>query len=131
MIIKELSSIKMNQKQTISNFDYRFLALLNKLPVTSWSENEIICGFYLSTLPTIVVVFVMNKYLHTLDKNFEAAENFERGMISLGKNICGDCHHSELGLGCSKLIPEVTSNRFGQGTILPKSERGLSIGIFW
>jgi len=29
----------------------------------------------------------MKKYFHTLDENFDAAEKFEQGMISLGKSI--------------------------------------------
>jgi len=46
--------------------------------------------FLYISLPTIVAVFVMNKYLHTLDENFEAAEKFEQGMIYLGNNIYKD-----------------------------------------
>lgn len=90
MIVQELSSIKMNQKETISDFDQRFLALLNKLPVTSRSTNEILFGFYHSTLPIGVRVFVIKKYLHTLDENFDAAKKIKQGMISLGKSINGD-----------------------------------------
>ena len=64
--------------------------LLNKLTVALWSADEILCDFYLSALPIFVVFFFMNKYLHTLDENFKAAEKFEQWMISLGKNICRD-----------------------------------------
>lgn len=34
--------------------------------------------------------FFHEKKLHTLYENIEVAEKFEQGMISLGKNICGD-----------------------------------------
>jgi len=64
-----------------------FIALLNKFSVASRAIDEILFGFYLSALPTIIVVFVMNKYLHTLDESFKAVEKFEQGIIYLGKKI--------------------------------------------
>lgn len=71
-IVQELSSIKMNLKENMSDFDHRFLALLKKLRAASRSTDEILCGFYLSCLPTTAVVFIMNKYLQTLNENLEA-----------------------------------------------------------
>jgi len=76
-IVQELYTIKMNPKETISDFNQRFIPQLNKLPAPSRPTAEILCGFYLLTLPTTVVVFVMNKDLQTLEENFEAAEMFE------------------------------------------------------
>lgn len=64
--------------------------LLNKLSIALQPTYEIICGFYLSVFPIVTAIFMINKYLHTLDEKFEAAEKIEQGMISLGKNICGD-----------------------------------------
>jgi len=86
-IVRELSTIKMNHKETINDFNQRFAALLNKLPAASRPAAEILCGFYLSALPTTPSVFMMNKDLHTLEENFEATEKFEQDMISLGKSI--------------------------------------------
>lgn len=90
MLTQEFSSIRMNQKETISDSDHRFLTLLNKLLVALQHAHEILCGFYLLALPIFVAVFVMNKHLHTLDENFGVVEKFEQGMVSLGKNISGD-----------------------------------------
>lgn len=81
-IVQELSIIKMNPKETINDW-----SLLNKLPAPSRLAVEILCGFHLSALPTTAAVLIMNKDLHTLEENFEAAEKFDQGMISLEKNI--------------------------------------------
>ena len=80
----------MNKKEIISYFDQRFLALLKKFPTALRLANEILCGFYLSSLPTTAAVFVMNKYLQTLNENFEETDKFEQSMVSLGKSINGD-----------------------------------------
>jgi len=90
MIVQELSLIKMNEKVTINYFGQILFSLLNRLSITSRSANELLCGFYLSALPIVTSVFIMNKDIHTLDENFEAMKKFKQGMIYLGKNIYRD-----------------------------------------
>lgn len=65
----------MNAKETITDFNQIFTTFLNKLPTPSSLVVEILCGFYLSALPTTIVVFMMSKDL-PLEGKFDVAEKF-------------------------------------------------------
>jgi len=59
-LVQDLSIMKVNPKETINDFNQRFMAVLNKLPQTSKPAQYILCGFYLTGLPTTIVAFIMN-----------------------------------------------------------------------
>jgi len=54
MLLKELGSLKIEGKEKVKDFNYRFLCILNKFAVEMKPRDSIIIDYYTSTLPTYI-----------------------------------------------------------------------------
>ena len=82
LLALELSQIKMEPKERIKDFNQRFLALKNKIPVTSQPLEDIIIENYTSALPKYPGMFVKRGGKTTLVETFEKAIKVEKDSMS-------------------------------------------------
>jgi hypothetical protein len=69
----ELSSLKMNPKEKVKDFNQRFLTLKNKIPVDSMPAENLIVAYYTKALHNNIAIWVKRSKKNTLLEAFEEA----------------------------------------------------------
>lgn len=76
----------MDLKEKIKYFNQIFTTLLNKIPTTSWSTNEVLIEFYTSTIPITITMFVKRMGNPTLKETLDESIQVEIEMLILNGN---------------------------------------------
>jgi hypothetical protein len=74
----EISSLKMNPKEKIKDFNQRFLTLKNKILVDLMPAENLIVAYYTKALHNNIAIWVKRSKKNTLLKSFEEASQIER-----------------------------------------------------
>jgi hypothetical protein len=86
VLVMELSSMKMNQKEKVKDFNQRFLTLKNKIPTESMPAENLIISYYAKALHHTTTMWVKRSKKNTLLEDFEESILIEKDMLSLKDN---------------------------------------------
>jgi hypothetical protein len=86
----ELSSLKMNPKEKVKEFNQRFLTLKNKIHVDSMPAKSLIVAYYAKALHNNIEIWVKRSKKNTLLEAFEEASQIEKDIISLKDNLSNE-----------------------------------------
>ena len=84
-LINDLSNLKSKSSEKIKDFNSRFNKLLNKIPVTTSPGVDVQIEWYISSLPSNIVIFVDRANKATLLENMKEALSVKRRIIALEK----------------------------------------------
>ena len=84
MLLKELSSLKMEQKEKVKYFNQRFNCILNKIIADTKPHDSITVDYYMSALSIIIVKFIQRVAKPTLLENFQEAIDVEKDLHAIG-----------------------------------------------
>jgi hypothetical protein len=87
-LLLELARLKINENETIKEFNQIFITLLNKIP--DKPPKAIQVEYYTATLPLIVAMFVKRKEIRTLEENFKEAIKIEKDLASISTHRDND-----------------------------------------
>ena len=86
----ELSSLKMNPKEKVKDFNQRFLILKNKIPVDLMPAESLIVTYYTKALHNNIAIWVKRSKKKTLLEAFEEASQIEKDILSLKDNLSSE-----------------------------------------
>lgn len=81
----ELSKIKIHPKEKIKDFNQIFLTLMNKIPNDSIPIASVLIEFYITALPSSIVIFVKRASKITLNQIFGETLDVEKEMMSIAR----------------------------------------------
>ena len=81
MLINDLSNLRAESREPIKDFNLRF----NKIPTASQPSEEVRCEWYITALPSNIVIFVDRANKTTLAENMKEAIAVEKRIIALEK----------------------------------------------
>jgi hypothetical protein len=87
VLVMELSSLKMNLKEKVKDFNQIFLTLKNKIPADSMPAESLIVAYYAKALHNNIAIWVKRSKKNTLLEAFEEASQIEKDILSLKDNL--------------------------------------------
>jgi hypothetical protein len=87
VLVMELSSLKMNPKEKVKDFNQIFLTLKNKIPADSMPIESLIVAYYTKALHNNIAIWVKRSKKNTLLEAFEEASQIEKDILSLKDNL--------------------------------------------
>jgi hypothetical protein len=75
VLVMELSSLRMNPKEKIKDFNQRFITLKNRIPTDSMPAKNIIIAYYTKSLHQSIAIWVNKSKKATLLEAFEEASH--------------------------------------------------------
>jgi hypothetical protein len=90
VLIMELSSLKMNPKEKVKDFNQIFLTLKNKIPTDSMPVESLIVAYYAKALHNNIAIWVKRSKKNTLLEAFEEASQIEKDILSLKDNLSSE-----------------------------------------
>jgi hypothetical protein len=73
ILVMELSSLRMNPKEKIKDFNQRFLTLKNRIPTDSMPSENLIISYYTKDLHQSIAIWVKRSKKSTLLEAFDEA----------------------------------------------------------
>lgn len=83
MLLKELGNIKIEQKEEVKDFNFRFNRILNKFPANTKPHDSITINYYTSALPKSITQIVKLTMKETLAENYEEAIAVEKDLRAI------------------------------------------------
>ena len=83
----ELSSLKMNLKEKVKDFNQRFITLKNKIHVDLMPIESLIVAYYTKALHKNIAIWVKRSKKNTLFEYFEEASQIEKDILRLKYNL--------------------------------------------
>jgi hypothetical protein len=87
VLVMELSSLKMNPKEKVKDFNQIFFTLKNKSHVDLMPAESLIVAYYAKALHNNISIWVKNSKKNTLLEAFEEASQIEKDILSLKDNL--------------------------------------------
>jgi hypothetical protein len=112
----ELSSLKMNPKEKVKDFNQRFLMLRNRILADSRPTESLIVAYYTKALHNNIVIWVKRSRNSTLLESFEEATQIKKDILILKVNLNSE---SEIAPSSKNKIEILT--RPTQAKIQPKN----------
>ena len=84
-LLNDLSNLKPKRRELIKDFNSRFNKLLKKIPVASRPIIEVQNEWYISALPSNIVIFVDRASKPTLAENMKESIAIEKIILDLDK----------------------------------------------
>lgn len=84
MLLKELGSLGMEEKEKVKDFNQRFMRILNKFVADTKPHDSITIDYYTSPLPTTITQFVKWDVKPTLLEIWKEAISFEKDLRAIG-----------------------------------------------
>jgi len=86
-LVMELSSLKMNPKEKLKEFNQIFLTLKNKILTNLMPTESLIVAYYAKALHNNISIWVKRSKKNTLFEAFEEASQIEKDILSLKDNL--------------------------------------------
>jgi ribonuclease HI/transposase InsO family protein len=83
VLVMDLSSLKMNPKEKVKDFNQRFLTLKNRIPADSMPAESLVIAYYTKALHQSIAIWVKRSKKATLLEAFEEATQIEKDILSL------------------------------------------------
>jgi hypothetical protein len=111
VLVMELSSLKMNRKEKIKDFNQRFLTLKNRIPVDSMSAENLIVTYYTKSLHQNIAIWVKRSKKATLLEAFEEASQIKKDILILKDNICNEAETTSSSKKKIEILPRPPQNK--------------------
>jgi hypothetical protein len=83
VLVMDLSSLKMNPKEKVKDFNQRFLTLKNRIPADFMPAESLVIAYYTKALHQSIAIWVKSSKKPTLLEAFEEATQIEKDILSL------------------------------------------------
>ena len=83
----EISSLKMNRKEKVKDFNQIFLTLKNKILGDSMPAKSLIIAYYVKAFHNSIVIWVKRSKNNTLLEAIEEESQIEKDILSLKDNL--------------------------------------------
>jgi ribonuclease HI len=83
VLVMDLSSLKMNPKEKVKDFNQRFLTLKNRIPADSMPAESLIIAYYTKSFHQSIAIWVKRSKKSTLLEAFKEATQIEKDILSL------------------------------------------------
>jgi hypothetical protein len=87
VLVMEISSLKMNPKEKVKDFNQIFLTLKNKIPTDSKPAEILIVAYYTKALHNNIAICVKSSKKNTLLEAFEEASQIKKDILILKDNL--------------------------------------------
>jgi hypothetical protein len=111
VLVMELSSLKMNPKEKIKDFNQRFLTLKNRIPTDSMPAENLIVAYYTKALHQNIAIWVKRSKKATLLEAFEEVSQIEKDILSLKDNICNEAETTSSSKKKIEILPRPPQNK--------------------
>jgi hypothetical protein len=111
VLVMEISSLKMNPKEKIKDFNQRFLTLKNRIPTDSMPTEKFIIAYYTKALHQNIAIWVKRSKKSTLLEAFEEASQIKKDIISLKDNTDNEIETSSSSKKKIKILPRPPQNK--------------------
>jgi hypothetical protein len=83
VLVMDLSSLKINPKEKVKDFNQRFLTLKTRIPADSMPAESLVIAYYTKALHQSIAIWVKRSKKATLLEAFEEATQIEKDILSL------------------------------------------------
>jgi hypothetical protein len=83
VLVMDLSSLKINPKEKVKDFNQRFLTLKKQIPADSMPPESLLIAYYTKALHQSIAIWVKRSKKDTLLEAFEEATQIEKDILSL------------------------------------------------
>jgi hypothetical protein len=111
VLVMELSSLNMNPKEKIKDFNQRFLTLNNRIPMDSMRAKNLIVAYYMKALHQNIAIFVKRSKKATLLEAFEEESQIEKDILSLKDNTYNEIETSSSSKKKIEIFPRPPQNK--------------------
>jgi hypothetical protein len=111
VLVMELSSLKMNPKEKIKDFNQRFLTLKNRIPMDLMPAENLIIAYYTKDLHQSIAIWVKQSKKATLLEAFEEASQIEKDILSLKDTTSNETETSSSSKKKIKILPRPTQSK--------------------
>jgi hypothetical protein len=111
VLVMELSSLKMNPKEKIKDFNKRFLTLKNRIPTDSMPVENLIVAYYTKALHQNISIWVKRSKKPTLLEAFKDASQIEKDILSLKDTTINEMETSSSSKKKIKILPRPSQNK--------------------
>jgi hypothetical protein len=130
VLVMELSSLKMNPKEKVKDFNQRFLTLTDKIPVDSMPAESLIVAYYVKALHNNIALWVKRSKNNTLLEDFKEASQIEKYVLSPKDNLSSEAKTTSSSKKKIKILTRPPQTKNQQETLhlerLQKSFQKLS-----
>jgi hypothetical protein len=105
VLVMDLSSLKMNPKEKVKDFNQRFLTLKNRIPTDSMPAESLIISYYTKALHQSISICVKQSKKSTFLEAFEEAIQIKKDILSLKESSSNETETSSV----SKMKIEILS----------------------
>jgi hypothetical protein len=111
VLVMELSSLRMNPKEKIKDFNQRFLTLKNRIPTDSMPAENLIIAYYTKALHQSIAIWVKRSKKATLLEAFEEASQIEKDILSLKDTTSNETETSSSSKKKIEILPRPSQNK--------------------
>jgi hypothetical protein len=111
VLVMELSSLRMNPKEKIKDFNKKFLTLKNRIPMDSMPDENLIIAYYTKALHHSIAIWVKRSKKATLLEAFEEANQIEKDILSLKDTTSNEPETSSSSKKKIEILPRPSQNK--------------------
>ena len=120
VLVMDLSSLKMNSKEKVKDFNQRFLTLKNRIPAYSMSAESLVISFYTKSLHQSITIWVKRSKKGTLLEAFKEATQIEKDILSLKDSSSNETETSSFPKRRLKFSPDLLKVKRNLKTLIWK-----------
>jgi cell division septum initiation protein DivIVA len=111
VLVMEISSLKMNPKEKINDFNQIFLTLKNRIPTDSIPAENLIIAYYTKALHQSISIWVKRSKKSTLLEAFKEASQIEKDILSLKDTTSNETDTSSSSEKKIEILPRPTQSK--------------------
>jgi ribonuclease HI len=111
VLVVDLSSLKMNSKEKVKDFNQRFLTLKNQIPADSMPAESLVIAYYTKSLHQSIAIWVKRSKNATLLEAFEEATQIEKDILSLKESSSNETETVPSSKKKIEILPRPTQNK--------------------
>jgi ribonuclease HI len=111
VLVMDLSSLKMNSKEKVKDFNQRFLTLKNRIPADSMPAESLVIAYYTKALHQSIAIWVKISKKATLLEAFEEATKIEKDILSLKDSSSNEFETVSSSKKKIEILPRPTQNK--------------------
>jgi hypothetical protein len=117
VLVMELSSLKMNPKEKVNEFNQIFLTLKNKIPADLMPVESVIVAYYAKSLHNNIAIWVKRSKKNTLLESFEEANQIEKYILNLKYNLSSEAETTSSSKKKIKILTRSSQTKNQQETL--------------
>ena len=111
VLVMDLSSLKMNPKEKVKDFNQRFLMLKNRIPAYSMPAESLVIAYYTKALHQSIAIWVKRSKKAMLLEAFEEATQIEKDILSLKDSSSNETETSSSSKKKIEILPRPTQSK--------------------